>query len=209
MRRSQAPLHDKVRTIAAVAALTLCGFAHTDEAELKVLGFTFGKPPPPGAVFISEYYGFDEAEAAVVAVVNVAARYKSYVLPHRWCKGGAFATTDNNKVIMVRCEALEHYVMHIRLEHRYGDYKYIVDAAAYHDDIFSLRPEERKNWSSVWITPAGLCVSQQSVHGQENNFYWSWGETSYQCVRSRETAKQGTSETYKAIVLKLAEAEDF
>ena len=209
-----------MRTIAAVATLTLCSSlawaqadeaeikAHPDEAAHKVLGFTFGKPPPAEAV-LSPFYrpiikGLSERDKlAVLAVLKeytAGVRYKVYALKHRWCDGGVRAVTDNNKVVMVRCEAFEPQRMHLRLDSRHGSSTYR-----------SLAVDDR---GSVWITPAGLCVVNLGTPSDYSlAFYWSRGETLEQCEHSRKTAKQGVDETIdavlKAIVAEDAAAEDF
>ena len=70
--------------------------------EVKVLGFTFGKPPPAEAVLAS-----------------AAGRYRNYELKHRWCDE-LIALTDNGRVVSVRCIPNDPDAMLSLLKSRYG-----------------------------------------------------------------------------------------
>ena len=106
-----------MRTIATIAALLLsvCLLAPAADAEakaeqeagangddVKVLGFTFGKPPPAEAV-----------------LKTAAGRYRDYELKHRWCEW-LRAVTDNGRVVSVSCFPNEPDAMLSLLKSRYG-----------------------------------------------------------------------------------------
>ena len=96
-----------MRTIAALAALLLSAGAWAQDAEepaeaVKVLGFTFGEPPPEDAV-----------------LVVAAGKYGRYALEHRWCQV-LYAVTDNGRVVAVRCYAKYLDTMMSLLKSRYG-----------------------------------------------------------------------------------------
>ena len=106
-----------MRTIATIAALLLsvCLLAPAADAEakaeqeagangddVKVLGFTFGKPPPAEAV-----------------LKTAAGRYRMYELKHRWCER-LRAVTDNGRVVSVGCIPNEPDTMLSLLKSRYG-----------------------------------------------------------------------------------------
>lgn len=96
-----------MRTIAALTALLVCAGAWAQDAEepaeaVKVLGFTFGEPPPEDAVLLGD-----------------AGRYRRYDLKHRWCKS-LFAITDNGRVVSVNCFPNDPVAMLSLLKSRYG-----------------------------------------------------------------------------------------
>ena len=96
-----------MRILTALIALLVCAGAWAQDAEepaeaVKVLGFTFGEPPPEDAVLLGD-----------------AGRYRRYDLKHRWCKS-LFAITDNGRVVSVECFPKERDTMLSLLKSRYG-----------------------------------------------------------------------------------------
>lgn len=97
-----------MRTITALVALLLgCAWAWAQDAgepaeAAKVLGFTFGEPPPEEAV-----------------LVVAADKYGRYALEHRWCLE-LYAVTVNGSVVRVQCNANSYFDMKVLLQSRYG-----------------------------------------------------------------------------------------
>ena len=109
-----------MRTITALAALLLLAPAACDGTQapsphaeakaeqeangddVKVLGFTFGKPPPEEAV-----------------LKFTAGRYRNYELKHRWCDE-LTALTDNGRVVSASCHSKHPATMRSLLKSRYG-----------------------------------------------------------------------------------------
>ena len=129
----------KMLTLILALLAPAAAYAEAKEAEreagddVKVLGFTFGKPPPKEAVLEEE-----------------AGQYRTYVLKHRWCERLS-AATDNGRVVSVSCSPNDPDAMLSLLRSRYGPPQEEVP-----NHVAGMVGGEGE--SSVWFTPYGTAI---------------------------------------------------